>query len=436
MRIVSTLIGLLLLATLSGGVWALRYHPEWFERKEAPEEDEDKNDSIVPVHVVKVTKATLHRDVEGFGVVDPAPWRIGRMAGTADIASPVAAVLAEVLCEPGQKVTKGTSLLQLDDRVARAAEQQATAALASARASLAKLKATPRPEQLQIAQLAVDKARATVEFATKAYERQLELAKGQGTTQKNIESAMQDLSSARIDLAVAEKQLALLKSSPTPEELADEAAKVAQAEAVLAAARTQREILHIVAPLDATVVAVNVHAGESVDTTKVLVDLVALDRLVVTAQIPADALPSLGAGMMAQIYVAGPAAGKSAAPEFEGKVWFIGPEVDRKTNTAPVSIEIPADAKARPGQTVRVRILAEEHKDVLAVPRECVVKDVNGDDVVALVNGDRSTHKRVKAGIREGKLVEISADDLKEGDTVVSAGAHAIKESTQIKIIE
>jgi multidrug efflux pump subunit AcrA (membrane-fusion protein) len=416
----------------------MRFRPQWIERQstEAADDDDEPHDTVVPVHVVKVAKATLRRYVEGFGVVEPTPARAGRMAGTADIASPMAGVVAEVLCEAGQKVTRGTPLLQLDDRLAKAAEQQSAAALASAKASLAKLKTTPRPEQLEITRLAVEKARAGVEFATKAYDRQLELAKGQGTTQKNIESAVQDLNSARIDLAVAEKQYVLLKASPTPEELADETAKVAQAEAALAAARTQREMLRILSPLDATVVSVTVHPGESVDTTRVLVDLVAPDRLVVTAGIAADDLRSLAVGMPVEVLPAGPAAGKTHEAPVEGKTWFISPEVDRKTNTAPVGIDVPAGFSGRPGQAVRVRILAEEHKDVLAVPRECLIQDANGDDVVAVVEGNQATHKRVKVGLREDNLAEISADGLKEGDAIVGGGSHGIPEATKVKIIE
>jgi membrane fusion protein (multidrug efflux system) len=435
-KTISTALGLLLLLALAGGVWVMIKHPQWIEPKAAAEADDDDepHDTVVPVHVAQISRATLHRYVEAFGIVEPAPARAGKMGGTADVASPVAGVVAQVLCEPGQKVSKGASLIQLDDRLAKAAEDQATALLASARASLAKLKATPRPEQLAIAQLAVDKAKSTLTFAQKALDRQKELLETQGTSQKSVEAAEQDLRSAKNDLAVAEAQYALLKSSPTPEELADESAKVAAAEAALAAAKTQRDLLRIVSPLDATVVAVMAHVGEAVDTTKVILDLVSLDRLVVNANVPAEELASLSVGMTAQVLPAHQEPGKPVGETVEGKVFFIGPEVDRKTNTAPVGIEL--GGRLRPGQTVRVRILVEEHKDVLAVPKESLTTNDNGDSVIAIVQGDDATHKMVKAGIREGDLVEIDADELKEGQTIVAAGIHGLPQATKIKVIE
>ena len=438
MRILPTVIGVLLLAILSGGVWVMRYRPQWLEPATvdaAADEDLDPQKLEIPVHTGKISRATLHRYVEAIGFVEPAPARPGRMAGTADVAAPVAGIIAEILCEAGQSVKQGTPLIQLDDRVAKATEEQAAATLAEAKATLAQLKATPRPEQLAIAQLAVDKAKIAVEFAQKGFTRQTDLAKSQGTSQKSVEQAALEMASAQNDQAVAEKQLVLLKSSPTPEELAAQTAKVAQAEAALAAARTQRELLRIVSPIDATIVAITGNPGEAVDATKVLVDLVALDRLVVNVAVPAEDLPSLKVGMTVQV---SPATASATESPSEGKVYFVGSEVDRKTNTVPVSVELGGGMNVRPGQSVRVKIVAEEHKDCLAVPKASVVADVNGDNFIALVQGDQASHKIVKAGLREGDLVEINADGLTEGDTVVTGGAYGLAQLqvAKVKVLE
>ena len=55
-------------------------------------------------------------------------------------------------------------------------------------------------------------------------------------------------------------------------------------------------MLTIRAPIDATVVSPVVNPGESVDTTKTLVQLVAMDRLMVDVDVPADQLPAEGGG--------------------------------------------------------------------------------------------------------------------------------------------
>ena len=58
---------------------------------------------------------------------------------------------------------------------------------------------------------------------------------------------------------------------------------------------------------------------------------------------------------------------------------------------------------------MRVRIVAEEHKDVLAVPREAVVLNENGDHVVAIVTGETAVHRTVKTGLEENGLMEIQS---------------------------
>jgi multidrug efflux pump subunit AcrA (membrane-fusion protein) len=402
----------------------------------APEdEDPDNTKNEIPVHTAHVSVATLHRYVEGFGVVAPRPPRPGEMAGSANLASPVPGVVAQVLAPVGQQVKKGEPLIQLDDRLAKSAEEQASASLDQAQASLASLKATPRPDQLQIAQLAVDKARTTVQLDQKTYDRLKQLAAEQGTSGKSVEQASADLTGAKDDLAVSERQLAMLKNSPTPQELRQEQAKVGQASAALATAQMQRQMMTIRSPIDATVVSVAVNPGESVDVTKTLLQLVAVDRLMVDVDVPVEQLPAKTEGLSAQILLGDPGSADSAEPLI-GKVAFVSPQVDPRTGAVQVGIDLPADAKLRPGLSVRVRIVAEEHKDVLAVPREAVVTDENGDSTIALVDREQATRKVVKAGLEENGLIEITADGIKEGDTVVNAGAFGLPQATHVKVLD
>jgi multidrug efflux pump subunit AcrA (membrane-fusion protein) len=413
----------------------LQHFIQWFgqRKEEASAEDEgaDASENSIPVHTARVAVATVHRYVEGFGTVAPSPPGPGRMAGSANIASPVAGVVAAVQCRMGQLVHTGDVLIRLDDRVARSAEAQAQAVVAQAQASLAAHKATPRPDQLQIAQLTVDKARAAMEFARKNSARVNELATDQGVSGKSVEQAANDLATAKADVALAEKQLDLLKHSPTPEDLRQEEAKVAQAEAALATARVQREMLSITSPIDATVVLLSVNPGEGVDTTRTLVQLVATDRLGVDVDVPAEQLPDKAEGLAAQVFV-----GPRAKEPVPGKVSFVSPQVDPKTGAVRVVVALPGDAGLRPGRAVRVRIIAEEHNNVLTVPRDAVVTDENGGNVVALVEGDRATRKTVTAGLEEDGRIEVAADGLKEGDVVVTAGAFGLPQATKVKVVE
>jgi membrane fusion protein (multidrug efflux system) len=334
----------------------------------------------------------------------------------------------------GQQVRAGDPVIQLDDRVARSAEQQATAAVAQAQASLAALKATPRPDQLQIARLNVDKAQSALQFADKNFTRVKQLASEQGASGKTVEQATMDLAAAKTDVAVAQKQLSLLESSPTQEELRQEEAKVAQANAALVSAQVQRQTMTITSPIDATVVLLSVNPGESVDPTRSLIQLIATDRLMVDVDVPAEQLPPTVVGLPVQIVLASADPSTKSGDPIVGQVSFVSPQVDPKTGSVMVVVALPAKSALRPGLSVRARIVAEEHKDVLAVPREAVVTDENGDSVVAIVEGDQATRKTVKAGIEENGLIEISADGVNEGVTVATAGAFGLPQATRVKV--
>jgi hypothetical protein len=65
---------------------------------------------------------------------------------------------------------------------------------------------------------------------------------------------------------------------------------------------------------------------------------------------------------------------------------------------------------------------AEELHDRLAVPRESVVK-TDDERVIYVVDGDKAVQTPVKTGLRDGNLIEVEAEGLKEGDTIVTVGA-------------
>ena len=448
---------MLLGAGVAALVWTVYFHnaavaaklPKWKwvqasvvflgERSSAagPEdEDPDNTKNEIPVHSAHIGMATMHRYIDGFGAVSPRLARPGQMAGGANLASPVAGVVSQVLCQIGQQVHAKDAVIQLDDRLTKSAEEQATAALAQAQASLAALRATPRPDALQIAQLTVDKSQSALQFSEKNYDRLKQLASEQGTSGKSVEQASMELAAARSDVAVSRKQLALLKSSPTPEELHQEEAKVAQATAALATARMQRQMMTIASPIDATVVSVSVNPGESVDVTKTLVQLVAMDRLIVDMDVPADQLPEKVDGLVAQILPSTATLSSNTDNPVLGKVAFVSPQVDVRNGSVMVGIDLPPGTSLRPGLTVKVRIITEEHKDVLVVPREAVVSDENGDSVISLLEGTQATHKTVKIGFEENGMIEIIADGLKEGDTVVTAGAFGLPAATKVKLLD
>ena len=204
---------------------------------------------------------------------------------------------------------------------------------------------------------------------------------------------------------------------------------VQEAEQQLAAAKAQQALLTVTAPFAGVMTRVNARPGEAVDLTSVLGELVDLDRLVVTANVPAAETGGLKAGQAVELIV------EDKPLSVRGAVMFVSPQIETKTGTALVRVSLPAGAGLRVGQSVNLRIVSEEHADRLAVPRASVVTDEEGHTLVAVVEGDKAKQVPVKTGLHDGALVEVEGDGVKEGALVVTEGAYGLPQETKVRVL-
>ncbi len=244
----------------------------------------------------------------------------------------------------------------------------------------------------RLAEVAVARAEKELAAAEKTYERQKKLLAADGTSQKNFQEA---------ELAVA------------------------TARSELAAARTELSLLEIKAPLTGTVVRINARVGQSVETNAVLAEVIALDRLVVTAHVPSREAGRLRPGQPVELGTGGGA----------GSLLLVGKDIDPKTDTVLVRASVPAGAGLRPGQFLGLRIVSEERRNVLAVPEESVVAGPDGGTVLMVVEGGKAVPKPVKAGLRDGGLAEVEGEGLAEGLVIVTTDAYNITGETKVHVV-
>jgi membrane fusion protein (multidrug efflux system) len=246
----------------------------------------------------------------------------------------------------------------------------------------------------RLAEVAVAKAEQAFDFAAKAYERQKTLLAADGTSQKSFQEAELELNAARSELATA---------------------------------RTELSLLEIRAPLAGTVVRINARLGQSVESNAVLAQIIDLGRLVVTARVPSREAGLLKPGQPVDFGPDGPAA---------GVLTVVGKDIEPGTDTILVRASVPAGGGLTPGRFLSVRIIAEERRDVLAVPEESVVPGPGGGTVLMMVVGDKAVPKSVKVGLRDGGWAEVEGEGLKEGLVVVTKDAYNITGETKIHIVE
>ncbi|HEY5232987.1 MAG TPA: efflux RND transporter periplasmic adaptor subunit, partial [Verrucomicrobiae bacterium] len=191
-------------------------------------------------------------------------------------------------------------------------------------------------------------------------------------------------------------------------------------------AEAQLASLQIVAPLSGTITRVNVKLGQAVDATTIVAEVMDLRRLAVSAQIPAAEAGELKTGEEVQLLGSTPVTTSLS---------FVSPAVNANDGTISIWASLSPDSGLRPGQFVPLKIVTAVHTNCLAAPEASIVTDENGNSVIALVKGDDATQVPVKIGLRENGWVEVEAQGLKEGDSVVTVGAYGLPDKTKIQIV-
>jgi membrane fusion protein (multidrug efflux system) len=347
----------------------------WRGEKSATAPDQAAADvpTDVAVQVGQIASATLHRYVVAYGSVEPQPAAGGSAAASARIATPVAGIVAKVDVIEGQRVVNGTTLVELDSRVA---------------------------------DVAVVRAREALRFADVNFQRQKTLQPGEGTSLKLYQEAEQQVTAARNDLANAETQRALLTiRAPITGTIVRVSAKPGDGVDLTS-------VLAEMIDLDRLVVGASVRSVEA-----------PLLKLGQATELSAGGTET------------GQAAGALLPSSPKGVVAFLGAGVDAKTDTVPVRISVPPASHLRPGQFVTVRIVCEERRDRLVVPETSVMTDTDGHSLIATVQGDTATKRAVTLGLREGGLVEIEGEGLKAGMSVVTVGVYGLPQKTKIRVV-
>jgi membrane fusion protein (multidrug efflux system) len=190
-------------------------------------------------------------------------------------------------------------------------------------------------------------------------------------------------------------------------------------------AEAQLSMLQITAPLSGTIARVNIKPGQAVDLTTVVAEVMDLNRLAVSSEIPSAEANDLKAGNPLEVLT---------TPPVMAELLFVSPNVNKDNDTVLIRALLPKDSGLRPGQFVSLRIVTAIHTNCLAVPAESVATDASGKSVIALIKGDAATQIPVQTGLRENGLVEIAAPELKRGDIIVTVGAYGLPEKTKIRV--
>ena len=118
---------------------------------------------------------------------------------------------------------------------------------------------------------------------------------------------------------------------------------------------------------------------------------------------------------------------------FEGKVDRISPVVDSGSGTFRVVCAFEGGGTLRPGMFGRIEVVYDERVDALTMPRVALLED-EGEPEVFVVRENKAVRVPVELGYVNGELAEVRSG-LVEGDDVVTAGKVAIRDGSEVEVI-
>jgi multidrug efflux system membrane fusion protein len=238
-----------------------------------------------------------------------------------------------------------------------------------------------------------------------------------------VKTAQDQLAQAAEQLAVGET-LNAKGSLPETQLTARRAAKSA-AEGALSQAQAAADRLSLVAPFSGTVDAVNVEEGEWVQQGTPIATLIALDPIIVKAEVAERDVAHVAVGAKALVRLV-------SGVELEGTVKHLARKASDKTRTFALEVDLPNPEGAIPsGMTAELRLTAAA-QPALTVPRSVLTLNEAGQVGLRVVgDGDIAAFLPVEliddteagfvvTGVPQGARVIVAGQDLvRDGEAVV-----------------
>lgn len=340
------------------------------EQGASPAQEEQVLAQVPEVIVAQVRKRPVYKAYTAVGSV--SPWEISR------ISPKVSGRIKTIPVDEGDAVKKGGLLMLIDPFDYERALEHAQSQLSQAKASL-------------------ERAR-----------RDLVRMEGLYRATAVTEQTLQDAVTAR-DLALFQYDQAV-----TAREIADKNLKECRLEA----------------PFSGIVTDVSVNEGELTGPQQQAFVMMNMNTVKVEVDLPEEIYSSVQEGNTSTITV-----DAAAGLPFEGTITKIYPTVDPVSRTFRVTISLQNPGlKLRSGMTARSRVIQIVRRDVLAVPKDALIRGESSYIVYTVKDGIVQKNS-VSLGVEGDALYEVTGG-ISEGDQVVLRGLAGLKSGIKVRITQ
>ncbi|HEX8614828.1 MAG TPA: efflux RND transporter periplasmic adaptor subunit [Telluria sp.] len=369
--------------------------------------------SAARLRVAEVTRGTLVRDASVNGRVVAAVSPTLYATAPATVTLKVAA---------GDTVKKGQVLALLESPDLSDALKREQSSYQQLEAEVARQRILAKKQKL-LAQREADTAEIDRLSAQRTLERYDSVVQEGIIAKIDYQKAKDALNSAGIRARHA-SQAAALEGDDVGLALQTKLAELDRQRLSMANAQRRVDELSVRAPVDGFIGTLSVQNRSVVAANAALMTLVDLSRLEVELEVPETYVDDMGLGMSAEIALGGATAG--------GTLSALSPEVVKNQVLARVRFNGEQPKGLRQSQRVSARLLIEEKRDVLLLPRGPFVESEGGRFAYVMQDGV-AVRTPIKLGATSVSSVEILGG-LKPGDKVVIAGTDSFANAARVTI--
>jgi RND family efflux transporter MFP subunit len=362
---------------------------------------------LVEVFAARAEKVQMF--IEAYGTVKPRD----ELLLVAEVRGQVTAT--DPTFEEGNFVTRGTRLIQIDPRTYELGVQRRNVQIKQAQAEIKRL-----DQEVMNLQARIKIAKLDVSLVESEYFRLKKLIDRKVIAQSTLDKAEQQYLASLERLQTLENQLAL--TGPQKEQLL---AQRDMANVMFAEAKLDLERSAIVAPFGGWVLARTIEVGQHVTSGQSMGRIYSAGELDIEVRIPVKDFKWLPAELNADAGIEAEVIfeNQGARRTWKGQVSRVKAQMDDKTRTLPVIIEVDEASKSgenrntlrlRPGMFVTVKIKGKEVSQAFVLPRHVVYPG----DIIYTVEGDRLKIKSVDI-LRTYKDSVIVSQGLSDGERII-----------------
>jgi RND family efflux transporter MFP subunit len=238
--------------------------------------------------------------------------------------------------------------------------------------------------------------------------------------------AREQVASAQLSLQSAQNSYDKNTATATSDVIASDHAAVLQAQQNVDDAQTQLDGATLTAPIDGTVVAVNVVAGADAPSGDAIQMI--STNMQVTADFAESDLPNLALGQKATVTVT------ATGDQLDGTVSGIDPVAASSGNSTVVSYSVTVDLgsvpdKVLPGMSAQVAVTISEADNVVAIPSIALLGSSGNYSVRVMDSSGAITTRQVEVGLVTSSLAEIKSG-VSAGEEIVTGTTSSLSNST------